>query len=182
MQEKIIIRAAEQRDASTLGILVVDTWRETYAGIFPDDFFSDFTYEKQIEKSGSIIEQCSPGTGPLIAINSRGQAVGYALGGANKNENLSFDSELHALYLLKSYQGQGVGKRLFRRVVERESSRGSRSLFTWVVTENPTRQFYEKMGGESTGSVQTRNFGSKSLEETTLGWPVINNLMTRLRR
>lgn len=182
MQEKVIIRTAEERDATAVGVLVVDTWRETYAGIFPDDFFSDFTYEKQIEKSQNIIAQSSTEAGPLVAINAKGLPIGYAFGGANKNESLLFDSELHALYLLKSYQGQGIGKRLFRRVVEREAGRGSRSLFSWVVTENPARHFYEKMGGQNTSSKQLRNFGSKAVEETALGWPDIQGLMSRLKR
>lgn len=176
----IFIRYAVESDAEALGKLVVDTWRETYGGIFPEDFFENFTYEKQISRAKAILSGTASISRPAIAIKATGEPVGYAFSGPNRNASIAYESELHTLYVLADHHGQGIGKRLFGFVVHGEIKRGSSSIFTWVVATNPTRAFYAKIGGTDLGMVQKRAFGSKNVEEVALGWSDIKLLQQRL--
>jgi GNAT superfamily N-acetyltransferase len=66
-------------------------------------------------------------------------------------------------------QRTGVGKRLMAAVVSDPKSRGFNSIIVWVLAANPSRRFYEKLGGDHT---QTRNITieGKQLEEYGYGW------------
>jgi GNAT superfamily N-acetyltransferase len=180
MTEKILIRAAIESDAEPLGRLVVDTWRETYSGIFPSDFFKSFTYEQQIERAKAILGGPESGPRPVLAYIGGEHPVGFAFAGPNRNPAMIFDTELHTLYLLAKHHGQGIGKMLLEFVVSGEIERGSSSIFTWVVAANPTRDFYAKQGGVELNATQQRAFGSRKIEEVAFGWNDIAALRRRL--
>ena len=68
-------------------------------------------------------------------------------------DDLSFDvldGEVYALYLLKSQHGQGSGKALFQAALEALRFQGKRRVIVWVLALNPTRTFYQRMGGVQT--------------------------------
>jgi hypothetical protein len=46
---------------------------------------------------------------------------------------------------------------------------GSTSLLIWVLARNPSRRFYEAVGGELLGS-QEIEIGGTRLEEVAYGW------------
>jgi len=52
----------------------------------------------------------------------------------------------------ENYQGRGVGKILFKRVLEYARRRGCKSISLWVGEENwPARSWYERMGFREKG-------------------------------
>ena len=54
---------------------------------------------------------------------------------------------------------------------------GKRSMFAWVLAENPSRLFYEAAGGRLLGS-QNIQIGGVALEEVAYGWDDIRGLAT----
>jgi hypothetical protein len=102
------------------------------------------------------------------SLDSSTPAPGEAPGG--------FDSEIYAIYLLRAHQGRGTGPRCFVRPCSGWRKRAFKKMFLWVLAENPTRRFYERMGGVELGSKATElgepsamaGVGLKGLFET--GW------------
>ncbi|GGA58763.1 acetyltransferase [Kroppenstedtia guangzhouensis] len=157
----MIIRKANFDDIPCIAQVNVDSWRSAYKGIVPDDFLSDLSYEKQEMKWEKRIQnkQC----GIYVAENSSGQIIGYANNGPERSGNPFYDSELYAIYILKEYQRQGV-KRLIQQMVKE----GMSSFLVWVLAKNPSRRFYEKLGGKKLGT-QYIEIGNVNLEEVAYG-------------
>ena len=44
----------------------------------------------------------------------------------------------------------GIGKALFQAALEAMWSQGKRRVIVWVLADNPTRRFYQRMGGVQT--------------------------------
>jgi ribosomal protein S18 acetylase RimI-like enzyme len=100
------------------------------------------------------------------------EIVGYALGRPGPCEVQPYEGELAAWHVRRSYQGQGVGRRLVAAVAEQLKRGGRTSLMLWVLEGNPTRAFYERMGSRPL-EAQQLNHGAV---EVAYGWPDIERL------
>jgi ribosomal protein S18 acetylase RimI-like enzyme len=118
--------------------------------------------------------------GTFVAEDDSGSIVGFANCGAARDTR-DFGGELYAIYVLQFAQLMGIGKRLVLAVVNDLAARGFSSMLVWVLTENPSRRFYEGLGGEA---LLSRNIaiGGKTLKETGYGWKDLSSLITRLGR
>jgi len=87
----------------------------------------------------------------------------------------AYASELYAIYILKEYQGHGLGRRLTLALAEDLLRAGIYSMMLWVLIENPACYFYEALGGLPirTGHVE---IGGQVLEELAYGWKDIRVL------
>ena len=57
---------------------------------------------------------------------------------------------------------------------------GLSDAFLWVLTGNPSRFFYEAMGGQTVAERQER-FAGKLLDETAYAWPDLSAWLTSPR-
>ena len=55
---------------------------------------------------------------------------------------------------------------------------GHRSLFAWVLSDNPARGFFEQLGGERLGTDRIE-LGGVRFWETAYGWTDIRQLVQR---
>jgi hypothetical protein len=53
---------------------------------------------------------------------------------------------------------------------------GFDSLLIWVLASNPSRHFYEALGGVAVAEKSAR-FGEAELVEVGYGWPSLDNLL-----
>ena len=79
-----------------------------------------------------------------------------------------YEGELYAAYL-REHQRKGLGRQLLGAVAEGLAAKGRHSLLAWVLAENPSRLFYEAVGGKLLGS-QEIEIGGVTLEEVAYGW------------
>jgi GNAT superfamily N-acetyltransferase len=86
-----------------------------------------------------------------------------------------FDGELGAIYLLASHQKRGAGAALVRRIAAVLSTRSFRSMVVWVLKANPSRGFYERMGGVLVAE-QGIEIGGVTLPEVAYGWTDVRSL------
>jgi GNAT superfamily N-acetyltransferase len=99
-----------------------------------------------------------------------GRMVGFASGGPRREERYpEYEGELYAAYLLREHQRKGLGRRLIGAVAEGLAAMGKRSMLAWVLAKNPSRPFYEALGGKLLGS-QGIGIGGVALEEVAYGW------------
>ena len=80
--------------------------------------------------------------------------VGFASGGPRQGESSypEYEGELYTVYLLRQYQRRGLGRRLLGAVARGLLADGKRSMLARVLAENPSRPFYETVGGKLLGS------------------------------
>jgi ribosomal protein S18 acetylase RimI-like enzyme len=165
----MIIRPAQIADAEGIAVVHVDAWRETYRGIVSDEILSGLSYERRAQNwKRSIAEghQC------LFVAEDARRIVGFVNAGPGREAPCSFDSEIYAIYLLRAHQRRGMGAALYRAAVQWLVEQGFQNMFLWVLAENPTRSFYERMGGVELGSKMTEL--GKPLLEVSYGWRGIN--------
>src|SRR5580704_5929661 len=114
-----IIREANIEDAASLATINIASWQSTYRGLIADETLGSMKFEGYLKKWERILSLIATKENfCYIAENEKGDIIGYANGGKNSHEKLPFDAELYAIYLLKEYQGQGIGKKLFLRTIE----------------------------------------------------------------
>ncbi len=135
------IRAAIHADIQGIARVHVQSWRETYAGIMPPAFLDALAPESREAQWRRTLEFGNP----VFVAEIADQIVGFASCGATRDEG--YDGEVYALYLLESQHGLGSGKTLFQAALEALRSQGKHRIIVWVLADNPTRRFYQHMGG-----------------------------------
>ncbi|HEU4742608.1 MAG TPA: GNAT family N-acetyltransferase [Meiothermus sp.] len=169
MESRVTIRPARPEDAPGVARVHVDSWRETYLGIVPEDFLASLSYERREQMWRSGLENPDWQGALLVAEEPTGGIVGFVVGGPPQEPDGEFACELWAIYLLRAYQGRGIGRQLFQRFVQEMVRRGHTSMLLWVLAENPTTRFYQRMGGVKVGEKEIELSGKKLLE-WAYGW------------
>jgi ribosomal protein S18 acetylase RimI-like enzyme len=189
--DAITIRPAVPDDASGIARVHVDAWRTTYRGIMPAEVLANLSYagrermwRRNLETAGQdgtvqYVAECSPADSSDTARSPSGEIVGFAAGGPERSGDPDHTGEVYAIYLLEPYQRRGVGWRLFCAVTRRLAEAGMRSLLVWVAAQNPSRRFYEALGGVPVRERQEES-GGAPLAEVAYGWSDVAPLLTRL--
>jgi ribosomal protein S18 acetylase RimI-like enzyme len=177
----MIIRRATHEDAAGIARVRVDTWRTAYRGIVPDEFLDNMSYEGNESRWAERLSDVDNQAHTFVAIDESGQVVGFISGGPNRDSDPAYKSELHAIYILPSHHGRGIGRRLTVALVEKLLETGFDSMLLWVFTSNPARRFYEALGGQLIKSSQFELSGA-SIDEVAYGWTDIRTLLKEQKR
>lgn len=170
------IREANITDAVAIARVHVDTWRTAYRDIVPASVLAQLSYEQKTELWRRVLAPGSQSFAYVVEDPATQQIVGFASGGPAMNETaMQYKGELFTLYILDTYQRQGLGRRLFLCVVRRLIEMGLTSMQLWVFAENPARNFYEAMGGQPVRT-QIDEEGGMLLQEVAYGWTDITTL------
>jgi ribosomal protein S18 acetylase RimI-like enzyme len=166
MSEAFAIRRAQAADAEALGRIYVEAWRETYAGTLPDKVLIGMSARRQATRWGRHIAKLRADEIILIALLD-GQPVGF--GSAGLSRAGGGEGEIYTLYVDPNYQGRGVGRLLMDALLEALKDKGCESAMLWVVAANPSRFFYEAMGGRRVAEKTERMWGI-DLEQYAYRW------------
>jgi len=162
------IRASRIEDASSIARVHVDSWRTTYKGIVPDTFLADISYKRREQSARQHLSNLND-TYTYVAEDEQGQIVGFISGGSNRDIPSEYTGELYAIYILQEAQGQGIGKKLTQVLIERLVQEHYYSMLVWVLADNPSRHFYEALGGQYVATKQIE-IGGVMLNEVSYGW------------
>jgi ribosomal protein S18 acetylase RimI-like enzyme len=165
------MRNARIGDAPAIAGINIASWRSTYRGLIADATLDTMKPENYLEKWDTILTTLGEkGSFCLVAENDRDGIVGYALCGKNSHEKFGFDAELYAIYLLKEYQGKGIGKKLFIRSIEESKRRGFTSVLLFVLSSNTgSRKFYESFNPDFTAD-ETITIDNGQYCDICYGW------------
>jgi ribosomal protein S18 acetylase RimI-like enzyme len=170
----ITVRRARLADAAAIGAVHVAAWRNTYPGILPDAYLSRMSpvrqarhYEASIAGGASVIVAApTNGTPRLVGFTTAGRARVAGLG----------DGEIETLYVLDDWRELGVGRRLLHAAAKDLAARGCKSAFLWVLRDNPSRFFYQLLGGQPTAQGETRVAGV-DVPQMAYSWDPIDRLL-----
>ncbi|MBW8270548.1 GNAT family N-acetyltransferase [Caldovatus aquaticus] len=178
----ICIRRARPGDAAAIGAVHAETWRSTYAGVLPDAYLAalcphrlGYGYERAIldRRDGHAVfvaVAAAAGGG-----EGTSAVVGFASGGRSRRSALA-EGEIETLYLLDDFRERGVGRRLMRAMAAHLHAIGCRSAMLWVLRDNPTRWFYERLGGRLAAREVIR-FAGCEVEQQAMVWDPIEVLL-----
>ena len=152
----ITYRPATVGDAPAIARTEVRSKRESIPGLESEQSMNyDWSFERW---SGYIAGTRHPQLAAkqrMIYVACDGEDVVGYIGCHHTNGSKDWwlaSSELQQIYILKSYQRQGIGTKLFKTIVCWLRETGINSLGVGYHAANPYRAFYDKMGGESPAS------------------------------
>ena len=105
----------------------------------------------------------------LVGANPAGDPVGFVSTGLCRDDGRAEAGEIYALYLLRSAQGQGLGRALFQAGAEYLRAAGLSTIVVWVLVGNPAEAFYAHLGGQPAGQ-KTITIGGDAYDERCYCW------------
>jgi len=148
----LIIRKANPDDALGINIVQAFVWKTTYRGLIPEDKIENKIiaikdkYQKWKETiKMSLIDSSTSGYYVATIDNT---IIGFITYFEAKDEEYAGYGEIGAFYILKSFQGLGIGKKLFLKAFEDLSKKGFKKVIIKCVKDNPSVEIYEHLGGK----------------------------------
>jgi len=142
-----MVRPAWPEDAAAIAVVQVRSWRDAYAGLLPQEHIERRTVEMRTAQWSERLRE--GGQVVLVAHEPDGSVVGFTSGGASSEPVNGYDGEITTLYVLPESQGRGAGTQLLRAMSVALRTKGFRSAWVRVLSENAAaRRFYKKLGAE----------------------------------
>ena len=169
-----MIRPATVDDVVDIARVHVSSWRSTYRGLMPDAVLDGLSVERRADFWRGVVERAKNQF--VFVVEEEGRIVGFVNGGLEQEADPHYTAELYALYLLKEHQGRGYGRALFRATAETFVERGHTTMLLWVLSTNPSKSFYERLGGTYL-KTKPLELGGETLEEVAYGWDNLPSLL-----
>lgn len=171
------IRDAELDDVSGIADVHIASWHSTYRGIVADDFIDNLTQASSEQRWAKILSDKDRTSLIKIVIDDGERIVGFAVGGRERDGDQNYDAELYAIYLLKEYQGQGIGRLLLSDVVRGLVKKSFTSMLVWALRDNHSaRKFYKALGGTECRQ-RMYDIGGISYPDVAYGWDNLSSLI-----
>ena len=153
-------------------------WRSTYAGILPEAYLASLSSMRESLDYGHAILERRGGHAGFVAIAQEGAGgvVGFTTGGLSRRPGIA-DGEIETLYLLDDYRERGIGRRLMRAMASHLASLSANSAFVWVLEQNPSRWFYERLGARIAAR-EEMSFAGQKTTQVAYAWPSIHTLLS----
>jgi len=141
----LFVRPATREDAGAIAEIDVETWRTAYPGILPDRVLLGLS-PKRLAADWQAHLRHRPGDVRVAEWTGVG-VVGFGSCGAARHTIDGYAGEVQTLYVMPDFQGRGVGRAVLMALFRRLVASGHLSAAIWVLRDNPSRFFYERMGG-----------------------------------
>ncbi|MBG03887.1 MAG: GNAT family N-acetyltransferase [Rhodospirillaceae bacterium] len=162
------IRSARPDDADAIARIHVETWRDAYAGILPDRVLVNMSISREKGGwSGTLLNR----ERVYIAETENCGIVGFGSYGPQRLSNMKSEGEVYTLYVSPDFQGRGFGSNLMASMFGALARDGRKSVIVWVLRDNPSKYFYEAIGGRKIAERDERLWG-ESIPQIAYAWDV----------
>ena len=144
---KFLIRKGTINDCATVARLVTFAWNETYKGIVPNCILKKLKTNEE-ESATNLIKNLELNNFYQLVLEVNGKIVGFVNYGKTSDTDFNDCGEIIALYILKDYQGKGLGKKLFENAYFELEKMGFKKIIIACLKGNPANDFYIHMGGK----------------------------------
>jgi len=169
------IREAREEDAAAIARVHIDTWRAAYRGIVADEFLDRLSYERSATHFREVFMSPQSRDWVFVAEDDHGEVIGFACGGPVREADPAYKGELYAIYLLPQHHRRGIGRALTAAVVGKLLDSGITTMLIWALAANPSRMFYESLGGRRLREREI-TIGGAAYIEVAYGWDDITPL------
>lgn len=176
----ITVEPARAADAAEVARVYVETWRTAYAGILSDAALTRMSEQRSAEEWGWVIRERRD-VQPVMVAREAGRVVGMVSVGLSRRRDRpsggTFEAstmaapvgEVFTLYVAPEAQERGIGRRLLAAGLDALTNRNCARAFLWVLRDNPSRFFYERMGGRTIAE-RTEMLWGRAVWELAYGW------------
>jgi ribosomal protein S18 acetylase RimI-like enzyme len=171
------IRPATPDDAPAIAQVHVETWRSAYRGIVPAAHLAALSTRQRTDRWTEILRK--PDQITFVAETPERGVVGFANGGPERETTDPRRAELYALYVLPDQHRRAIGRRLTAALARWLADTNFESLTVWVLEENPSRRFYERLGGTLAGRKEIEIAG-RTLGEVAYEWTDVRSLAVQV--
>lgn len=182
----IRIRRATRNDAPAIGRVHVETWQATYAGLLPDAMLVAMSDVRQSAWWSQVLADKGEARGIFVADDAEMGVVGFGSCGPVRDTPDGLDGremrvgEVYTLYVEPDFQNQGLGRRLLDAMFHQLSADGFDTAILWMLAENPSRFFYEGLGGKRL-SDRIDTLAGVDVEEIAYAWRDLEAPLVRRR-
>lgn len=160
-----MVRKADVNDAKQIAMVVVDTWRTAYKGIVNDEYLDGLRYEERENVFKERILQLDTEKFLYVFEDAQTKKVVGFIWLGKPLEDMQYDGEIYALYVLYDYQKHGIGRQLIKEAIYKLKYEGCKDIVIWALKDNiAARKFYERMGGKL-ASEKKKDIGGQILDE-----------------
>lgn len=169
------IRPAIVKDADGIAYVHVTAWQDTYQGLMPDSVLKTLSVERRARQWEETLQDDSNPYHSTLVAEINNHIVGFANYGRERTGDLEYKGELFAIYVLKKFQGRGIGLALVQSVASGLLALKLASMLVWVLSNNAYQKFYERLGGVYLRE-KSLQIGDAHLMEKAYGWKDIRPL------
>ncbi len=182
----ITVRRATRSDSAAIGRIHVETWQAAYAGLLPDSMLAAMSDVRQSAWWSRALSDANEARGIFVADDEEMGVVGFGSCGPVRDppEGLNGTEvrvgEVYTLYVEPDFQNQGLGRRILDALFRQLKADGCDTVVLWMLAANPTRFFYEGLGGAHVGE-RIDTMAGKDVEEIAYAWRDLDAPLVRRR-
>jgi GNAT superfamily N-acetyltransferase len=172
--EGITIRKATLEDAAEIANVHINSWREAYRGLLPQEFLDErpLNFKNRYELWKRVTQNSEQVT--LVAESTDHGIVGFVNGTHGRDKEKKDWCEVWCIYLLKKYHGKKIGFNLLKQYFNAHIEKGFSKGYLWVLDDNPTIKFYERAGGKYDGKDKEDKIAGQKVKELMYEWENIS--------
>lgn len=142
-----VIRKMTKNDCKEVTHVITVSWNEAYKGIVPNEIL-DNMYLNEKERTNKSINRFNENDNHQFVLEVDNKIVGYMNVGLTDDTEYDNCGEIHAIYIINGYKGNGFGKEMVEAGIKELKSMNCNKMLIGCLVGNPTNDFYKHIGGK----------------------------------
>jgi ribosomal protein S18 acetylase RimI-like enzyme len=180
------VRRARRDDAAAIARVHVETWQSAYADLLDQNMLASMSDVRQAAWWQRALADPREARGIFVVDHADMGVVGFGSCGPARDHPEGLDGtekrvgEVYTLYVEPDFQDEGYGRLLLDAMFKQLHGEGCDTVVLWMLADNPSRFFYEAMGGQYCGQ-RTDTMAGRDVDEVAYAWRDLETPLVRRR-